>query len=395
MSQVFVKSDQLKEIVYDARLRIDEWKVLFAVNGELDLQGIASFLELPETDVSKTLSKLQEMQFISSEDRNGGLGEGDVVAEVSTFETETESSDIEFADETAEAPEAGATAETATDALEDTPVELDDDIFSLELEDTPETAAEESTEENIFALEDQESDFDLDNVLGDTEEAETAEAVSDSADDDLDKLIGNLLDDEPAPEAEEAPAVDTDSAAADSEQQDTDFDLGSIFQEEVGETVAEAEAEIDESIDDVLGSFGDETVIEEAPPAPAAPAPAGDSPGTILVVDDSVVIRKMVEIALENESYNIVSVATGKEALNYLDDNTPDLIILDIMLSDVNGLDILKAIKASKDIPVVMLSAKDTPRETSKAKQLGADDFIPKPFKDEELVGKIKELINK
>ena len=88
-----------------------------------------------------------------------------------------------------------------------------------------------------------------------------------------------------------------------------------------------------------------------------------------------------------------MSVATGKDALNYLDETDPDLIILDIMLSDMNGLDVLKAIKASKQIPVVMLSAKDTPRETTKAKQLGADDFIPKPFKDEELVGKIKELI--
>ena len=65
------------------------------------------------------------------------------------------------------------------------------------------------------------------------------------------------------------------------------------------------------------------------------------------------------------------------------------------MLSDVNGLDVLKAIKASKDIPVIMLSAKDTPRETTRAKELGADDFIPKPFKDEELVAKIKEHIRR
>ena len=113
------------------------------------------------------------------------------------------------------------------------------------------------------------------------------------------------------------------------------------------------------------------------------------------MVDDSVVIRKMVEIALENENYQIVSVPTGKDALNFLDDQTPDLIILDIMLSDVNGLDVLKAIKASKDIPVIMLSAKDTPRETTRAKELGADDFIPKPFKDEELVAKIKEHIRR
>ena len=204
----------------------------------------------------------------------------------------------------------------------------------------------------------------------------------------MDKLIGNLLD-------EDAP--DTAKADESTETEEGEFDLGSIFQDEVEGAVAESDSDIDDSLDEVFGSFDEETdsAVEEAPPAAAPPVDAGVAPGTVLVVDDSVVIRKMVEIALENENYNIISVATGKEALNYLDDNTPDIIILDIMLSDVNGLDVLKAIKASKDIPVVMLSAKDTPRETTKAKQLGADDFIPKPFKDEDLVGKIKELINR
>jgi DNA-binding response OmpR family regulator len=127
--------------------------------------------------------------------------------------------------------------------------------------------------------------------------------------------------------------------------------------------------------------------------AEVAPYPVPEGQKTILVVDDSIVIRKMVEIALENESYNVISVATGKEAFSFLDSKNPDLVILDIMLPDVNGLDILKAIKAKTEIPVVMLSAKDTPKETSQAKELGADDFIPKPFRDEELVGKIHELI--
>ena len=141
----------------------------------------------------------------------------------------------------------------------------------------------------------------------------------------------------------------------------------------------------------------EEEVEESTPAAPEKDVHVDVAQKTILVVDDSVVIRKMVEIALENEeTYQVVAIGSGKEALDYLDTNKPDIIILDIMLPDVNGLDILKAIKANdkiKDIPVLMLSAKDTPRETSRAKELGADDFIPKPFKDEELIGKIKELI--
>ena len=234
--------------------------------------------------------------------------------------------------------------------------------------------------------------------MADAPEPVADDGAGDEDDDDLDDLIGNLLEEDDAREAAGAdPDLDDLETPA---AGDDDFDLGGLFDEE--------EKETESALSDMIGALDDaeepEAAVADEPeeaPAPeetAAPetpaAPAGKpGTGTILVVDDSVVIRKMVEIALENENYEIVSVATGKDALNYLDDNDPDLIILDIMLSDVNGLDVLKAIKASKQIPVVMLSAKDTPRETTKAKQLGADDFIPKPFKDEELVSKIKELV--
>ncbi len=152
--------------------------------------------------------------------------------------------------------------------------------------------------------------------------------------------------------------------------------------------------ETEQSLEEMLETMEkeEEKEVEEEIP-PVAPPVEEKARKTILVVDDSVVIRKMVEIALENENYDIVSVGTGKEALSYMDENTPDLVILDIMLPDVNGLDILKVIKSNKNIPVVMLSAKDTPRETSRARELGADDFIPKPFKDEELIAKIHELV--
>ncbi|RMF61967.1 MAG: response regulator, partial [Calditrichaeota bacterium] len=258
------------------------------------------------------------------------------------------------------------------------------------------------------------------------EEEETFPAVEESSEEDeLDELIGDLLDEtETEEETTESPMEDL-STPEEEAGLGEDLDLDDLFEEtpeleseesveELGSTSedfetppAEAEAAFPEettTIEDMQVSIDETELFEpqteeetEAPEAPLeveTPPETGERP-TVLVVDDSVVIRKMVEIALENENLNIVSVATGKEALNYLDENTPNVIILDIMLSDMNGLDVLKAIKASKDIPVVMLSAKDTPRETTKAKQLGADDFIPKPFKDEELVAKIKELVQK
>lgn len=115
---------------------------------------------------------------------------------------------------------------------------------------------------------------------------------------------------------------------------------------------------------------------------------------TILIIDDSIVIRKMVEIALEKENYHLVAATNGREGLSMLDDHNPDLVILDLMLPDIGGIELLKTIKTSKGIPVIMLSGKDSPKMIENAKAEGADEFLPKPFKDEELVEKIKALIS-
>ncbi|NOX90481.1 MAG: response regulator [Calditrichaeota bacterium] len=131
---------------------------------------------------------------------------------------------------------------------------------------------------------------------------------------------------------------------------------------------------------------------ETAEEAPAVKEETGEK--TILVIDDSIVIRKMVELALEEQNYRLETAVTGKDGLKALDDVKPDLIILDLMLPDINGIDLLKTIKASLGIPVIMLSGKDSPQMIEKAKAEGADAFLPKPFRDEELVQNIKKLLN-
>lgn len=344
MSRVFERSEQLQEKVFEVKLRVEEWRVLFAVNGTMDSREIADFLEMDEQEVDTTLGKLMELDFVTVFDTNSKPEEEVLAAEEPEIQEET-------------------TEETT---IEEVP-EADE-----------EPAAEAKDEEKV----------ELDEVIGESLEPEKDFAEASSEEDDLDELIGNLLEEEPTelPHTEESgDEVEISDQPEVEKQEEEEFDLETIFEEEI--------AEVEDSVSDVIESVeeSEEEEVAEAPPTEAEEEIVIQ--GTILVVDDSVVIRKMVEIALENENYDIVSVATGKDALNYLDETDPDLIILDIMLSDMNGLDVLKAIKASKQIPVVMLSAKDTPRETTKAKQLGADDFIPKPFKDEELVGKIKELI--
>ncbi|RMH87305.1 MAG: response regulator [Calditrichaeota bacterium] len=353
MSDVFTRSDRLKELVFNVKLQAPEWKVLFAVDGKKDVQALAAFLDMDPAEVHQTLSRLREMQLISPVGENAGS----VTPEAETDLTERTTLDLEseFGK-----PFQPASAPEAPEGRPQSPEAPPEDV----------TVAGEETEAPAIGL---------------TEETESEE------DEDFDKLIGDLLEDTPRSADNATPFEEATDTAPETpvETEPEAFDLGSLFED----TTTEAEPSIEEMLGSLQDSATDESVEAEAPPErKAAPVEVGVAP-TILVVDDSVVIRKMVEIALENENYHIVSVATGKEALNYLDEHDPDLIILDIMLSDMNGLDVLKAIKASKDIPVVMLSAKDTPRETTKAKQLGADDFIPKPFKDEELVGKIKELI--
>ena len=115
---------------------------------------------------------------------------------------------------------------------------------------------------------------------------------------------------------------------------------------------------------------------------------------TIMVIDDSIVIRKMIEIALEEEDYLIVTAVSGKEGMDLVQKNDPNLIILDMMLPDMPGIDVLKSIKETKKTPVIMLSGKDSPQLIENAKELGVEDFLPKPFRDEELVEKVKSLLD-
>jgi CheY-like chemotaxis protein len=399
VSQIYSRSEKLADYVYDIKLKIPEWKILFAVDGEMDSQTLASFLEMLETEVNSTLQKLERMNLITS-----GL-EADEVEQKSSESEEITITGLDTLEQEEEQEEDFATLDFEK-AIEEEPTPETG-------EPTPETG-EAEPEIDIFEQEEDETEFSLpEEVTKEEKEQEIEDSTvaptdeEPAVDDDFGVFIDGLLSEEeeatkpleayeePQPKTEEElPDLDVDESQITEAAEETaaeNIDLGNIFEEEIPETdqlFTEEEVEVAEPAEQEQ----EEEPVMEAP-APEMPVPSGEKK-TVLVVDDSVVIRKMVEIALENENYNIVSVPSGKEALNYLDNEDPAVIILDIMLPDVNGLDILKTVKASKQIPVVILSAKDTPRETARAKELGADDFIPKPFKDEELVYKIRELID-
>ena len=235
------------------------------------------------------------------------------------------------------------------------------------------------------------------------EDKEAPELITDIEDDSPDVLEADLLsteleeniDVEPESEPEPEQKVDLDEEKVPEIKIDgePESEITGSPEEEIPSVELE---ENDDSEDETLDLGIDlEPAKEQKPAKPVKEEKQGPVSGqpTILVIDDSIVIRKMVEIALEDANFHIESAVNGKSGLELVDSVNPKLVIVDLMLPDINGIDILKTIKASKGIPVIMLSGKDTPQMIEKAKAEGADEFLPKPFKDEELVEKINSLL--
>ncbi len=115
----------------------------------------------------------------------------------------------------------------------------------------------------------------------------------------------------------------------------------------------------------------------------------------ILVVDDEKEIADVIELYLQNDQYKVFTFYTGKEALNCIENVRIDLAILDVMLPDVNGFDILKKIREKYTFPVMMLTAKAEYMDKITGLTLGADDYIPKPFNPLELVARVKAQLRR
>ncbi len=115
----------------------------------------------------------------------------------------------------------------------------------------------------------------------------------------------------------------------------------------------------------------------------------------ILVCDDDKEIVKAIEIYLTKEGYNVLKSYNGEEALNILKMNTVHLIILDIMMPVKDGIEALKEIRKSESIPVIMLSAKSEDEDKIKGLNLGADDYVTKPFNPLELIARVNSGIRR
>jgi len=117
------------------------------------------------------------------------------------------------------------------------------------------------------------------------------------------------------------------------------------------------------------------------------------NPVTVLVVDDEPAIRRLLRTSLTAQGYRIVEAETAAAALAEIRDHEPDIVILDLGLPDSDGLDVIRAVRSSSPLPIVVLSSRGDERGKVEALDLGADDYVTKPFGMEELVARLRTAL--
>jgi two-component system alkaline phosphatase synthesis response regulator PhoP len=115
----------------------------------------------------------------------------------------------------------------------------------------------------------------------------------------------------------------------------------------------------------------------------------------ILVVDDEINIIDLTRLYLEQEGFQVETATDGAQALERIRDLHPALVVLDIMLPEVNGFDVCRQTRAESDVPIIMLTARDDDIDKIVGLELGADDYLTKPFNPRELVARVKAILRR
>ena len=115
----------------------------------------------------------------------------------------------------------------------------------------------------------------------------------------------------------------------------------------------------------------------------------------ILVVDDEERMVRFIRMNLEHDGFEVSEAFNGKEAIQKIRDVTPDLILLDIMMPDLDGFEVLETVREVSQVPVIMLTAKGEEDDRVRGLELGADDYVTKPFSPRELVSRVKAVLRR
>ena len=119
------------------------------------------------------------------------------------------------------------------------------------------------------------------------------------------------------------------------------------------------------------------------------------SSARILVVDDDPQIRRVLRTALVAQGYEAIDARNGEEAIERLGEEKPDLIVLDMNMPRMNGLETCRAVRSTSDIPIIMLTVRDTESDKIEALDAGADDYVTKPFSSPELLARIRAALRR
>jgi two-component system, OmpR family, alkaline phosphatase synthesis response regulator PhoP len=115
----------------------------------------------------------------------------------------------------------------------------------------------------------------------------------------------------------------------------------------------------------------------------------------VLVVEDEASIASFVSLYLKNAGYRVRTVSNGSDALAQFSAEAPDLIVLDLMLPDIDGIEVCRRIRKTSDVPVLMLTARDDDVDKIIGLEVGADDYLTKPFNPRELVARVKAILRR
>ncbi len=115
----------------------------------------------------------------------------------------------------------------------------------------------------------------------------------------------------------------------------------------------------------------------------------------ILAVDDEARMVRFIRLNLEHDGFQVVEAYNGSQAMEQIRTNLPDLVLLDVMMPDIDGFEVLRMIRETNNIPVIMLTAKGDEEDRIRGLELGADDYITKPFSPRELVSRVRAVLRR
>jgi DNA-binding response OmpR family regulator len=115
----------------------------------------------------------------------------------------------------------------------------------------------------------------------------------------------------------------------------------------------------------------------------------------VLVADDEPRITKLVSISLGEEGFRVISASGGEDALRKAEEYRPDVVLLDIVMPDLDGIEVMRQLRERRPVPVILLTAKGSTADKAKGLDLGADDYVAKPFHPDELAARVRAVIRR